>query len=311
MNIISLNGLELDVEEDIIASPLLIAGQRKYGKSNLCKQLVKLMQDKVRVVVIDVMGEYDGLGLLHWDIKIENTVAMPAMLEESIRIDLSGVKLQDMFAYLAEFLEQLYYHQEKYKIPTVLVMEEAHRLVPEKGRVRMFPEQKKVVYWALEISATGRHHELGYIAIARRGAEIAKDIVNQCDSFILGRMKRSDSKALGVDSKVSERISKFGLGQFVLFNGEEKWFSVDRVVQDIEPKVGVPQEQKGIGRGLFARRKEGKIHITRTKIVMPIVVILVALFCAVEPFWSIPIVAGSLLYLTYLFFEKKRENENL
>jgi DNA helicase HerA-like ATPase len=46
----------------------------------------------------------------------------------------------------------------------------------------------KVIYWAWEIAARGRHCGLGYVCIARRAAEVAKAVLSQCPTRFIFKL---------------------------------------------------------------------------------------------------------------------------
>jgi len=109
----------------------------------------------------------------------------------SLILDLRNATLAESYSALANFLESLYQAEGQYNRPFVLIMEEAHVLVPEVGRVRLKEirdAQNKVIYWTWEIAARGRHRGLGYICIARRAAEVAKAVLSQCPTRIIFKL---------------------------------------------------------------------------------------------------------------------------
>ena len=198
--------LELDVHDYMISQPLAIIGIRWIGKSyeagKMCEQLCEVKQP---FVVIDPEGEY-------WTLKerypvivaavdkpvgrpkgykadlivtAENAATLARRIAEkgySVVLDSRNATMADQYAVLGNFLEALYEAEAEYNRPLVVFMEEAHVLIPEIGRVRLpgiKKMQDKVIYWAWEIAARGRHRGLGYVCIARRAAEVAKAVLSQ------------------------------------------------------------------------------------------------------------------------------------
>jgi hypothetical protein len=99
--------------------------------------------------------------------------------------------MADLYAVLGNFLEALYEAEGQYNRPLVVFMEETHVLIPEIGRVRLPGIKKlqdKVIYWAWEIAARGRHRGLGYVCIARRAAEVAKAVLSQCPTRFIFKL---------------------------------------------------------------------------------------------------------------------------
>jgi len=207
--------LELSVQDHLISQPLAEVGIRNSGKSytagKICEQLCEIKQP---FIVIDPEGEY-------WTLKERYPVIVAAVgkpvgrpkgykadlfatsenasllakrvVEKgySLILDLRNATLAESYAALANFLESLYQAEGQHNRPFVLIMEEAHVLVPEVGRVRLKEirdAQNKVIYWTWEIAARGRHRGLGYVCIARRAAEVAKAVLSQCPTRIIFKL---------------------------------------------------------------------------------------------------------------------------
>jgi len=207
--------LELSVQDHLISQPLAEVGIRNSGKSytagKICEQLCEIKQP---FIVIDPEGEY-------WTLKERYSVIVAAVgkpvgrpkgyradlivtsenasllakrvVEKgySIVLDLRNATLAESYAALANFLEALYQAEGQHNRPFVLIMEEAHVLVPEVGRVRLKEirdAQNKVIYWTWEIAARGRHRGLGYVCIARRAAEVAKAVLSQCPTRVIFKL---------------------------------------------------------------------------------------------------------------------------
>jgi len=207
--------LELKIQDNLISQPLAEIGMRNSGKSytvgRMCEDLCEVKQP---FIVIDPEGEY-------WTLKERYPVILAAVgrpvgrpkgykadliatsenapllarrvVEKgySLILDLRNATLAESYSALANFLESLYQAEGQYNRPFVLIMEEAHVLVPEVGRVRLKEirdAQNKVIYWTWEIAARGRHRGLGYICIARRAAEVAKAVLSQCPTRIIFKL---------------------------------------------------------------------------------------------------------------------------
>ena len=207
--------LELSVQDHLISQPLAVIGIRNQGKSffvgKLCEELCEVKQP---FVVIDPEGEY-------WSLRekypvviaavgkpvgrpkgykadlIVNAETAPVLARRiaekgySLVLDLRNATMAESYEALGGFLEALYGAEAEYNRPLVLIMEEAHVLVPEVGRVRL-PSIKKaqdrVIYWTYEIAARGRHRGLGYVAVARRAAEVAKAVLSQAPNRVIFKL---------------------------------------------------------------------------------------------------------------------------
>ncbi|MEM3618151.1 MAG: DUF87 domain-containing protein [Candidatus Bathyarchaeia archaeon] len=207
--------LELDVHDYMISQPLAIIGIRWIGKSfvagKMCEQLCEVKQP---FVVIDPEGEY-------WTLRERYAVIVAAVGKPigrpkgyradlmvtpetastlarriaekgySVVLDSRNATMADQYAVLGNFLEALYEAEGQYNRPLVVFMEEAHVLIPEIGRVRLPGIKKlqdKVIYWAWEIAARGRHRGLGYVCVARRAAEVAKAVLSQCPTRFIFKL---------------------------------------------------------------------------------------------------------------------------
>jgi len=228
--------LELNVHDHMISQPLAIIGIRWIGKSyeagKMCEQLCEVKQP---FVVIDPEGEY-------WTLKERYPVIVAAVGKPvgrpkgykadlivtsetaatlarriagkgySVVLDSRNATMADQYAVLGNFLEALYEAEAEYNRPLVVFMEEAHVLIPEIGRVRLPGIKKlqdKVIYWAWEVAARGRHRGLGYVCIARRAAEVAKAVLSQCPTrFIFKLVDPADLSWLRESGFTKEEIDE-------------------------------------------------------------------------------------------------------
>ncbi|RLE53284.1 MAG: hypothetical protein DRJ30_07025 [Candidatus Methanomethylicota archaeon] len=238
---------KLDVQRHLIETGLAILGRRGSGKSYLvgkiCEELCEVKQP---FIIIDDRGEYYtlrerypvviiSLGTpKHYTPDIANVTPemskaiVKATLEtnQSLIIDLKPATMLEKFRFLAEFLPILYKEAERQMKPYVLIMDEAHRLTPEKSMIRLREVreyQNKVIYWVYEIAATGRHLGLGFISVARRPAEISKSILTQCELRIWFKVSGVDLERLKeeVSSELAEKVKGFSSGTAVVTGLDE------------------------------------------------------------------------------------------
>ena len=228
--------LELNVHDNMISQPLAVIGIRWIGKSymagKMCEQLCEVKQP---FVVIDPEGEF-------WTLRERYAVIVAAVGKPvgrpkgykadlivtpetastlarriaekgySVVLDSRNATMTDQYAVLGNFLETLYEAEAEYNRPLVVFMEEAHVLIPEIGRVRLPGIKKlqdKVIYWAWEIAARGRHRGLGYVCIARRAAEVAKAVLSQSPTrFIFKLVDPADLAWLRESGFTKEEIEE-------------------------------------------------------------------------------------------------------
>jgi len=232
----------LDLHSHLIERGLAILGMRGSGKSWTAGVVAEELADKgIPFIAIDLMGEYKTLrekfpviiaaigSPEYADIKGLTPDSARTLAEKivnmgvSLILDLKFGTMLQRYTVLAAFLEGLYHTEEKATRPYVLIMDEAHRITPEKGVIKLRgvrEAQQKVEYWVYEIGATGRHYGLGFIAVARRTAEISKMTLTQCELKIAHKV---------VDPIDLERLREYGLPHDML-EKVKKFKSGDAVV---------------------------------------------------------------------------------
>ena len=244
---------ELDVQEHLIDSGLAIIGKRGTGKSycvgKICEELVEVGQP---FIIIDVMGQYYtlkqkypvaviSLGEEEYaDIK-EVTPEMAenlarAILEsgQSTVIDVSYGTMLEQYKFMAEFFKAFYEHAKQVARPVVLVIDEIHRITPEKSMLKLrevSKYQNEVTYWVAEIARTGRKHGIGYIVAGQREAETAKTSLTQCEIQINFKVTGIDFENLRkrIDSQLAERVKHFDKGEAIVLGFEEEFIvRIDR-----------------------------------------------------------------------------------
>lgn len=239
---------ELDIDEHLINSGLAIIGKRGTGKSyavgKICEQLAEVGQP---FVIVDVEGQYYTLRKeyrvlvlsigdeSYADLKnitpdMAESIAM-AVLEtgQSVVIDLSSGTMLEQYKFMREFFEAFYTQARKKQRPIVLVVDEIHRITPERSMITLKEVkeyQSKVTYWMAEIARTGRKHGIGYIVAGQREAETAKTSLTQCEIQINFKVKGIDLDNLRkkVGSEIAERVKKLKVGEAVVLGFDEEFF---------------------------------------------------------------------------------------
>lgn len=236
------NQLKLSVSERLISRGLAIFGMRGSGKSYTCgviaEELARIGQP---FIVIDIMGEYYTLrekfpvlivGLKATDytdlhgLRPEHAEPLAKLVVEnglSLVLDLSRGTMLEKVSFLADFLEALYKVEEEARRPYVLIVDEAHRIAPEKGLPRLdriSKALKKAFYWLYEIAATGRHIGIGLVITVRRPAEISKSVLAQAEVKIVHKLTDpTDLKKLheeGLPSELDEVVRSLEPGEAVV-----------------------------------------------------------------------------------------------
>ena len=232
----------LDVQKHLIERGLAILGIRGSGKSYLSGKICEELAEKNQpFVVIDIMGEYYTLKEKYpivviaqgnpdyADIKNITSEMAPAIANvifkahRPVVLDLGSGSMLEKYKFLAKFLEAFYEtaKNRERKVPVILIMDEAHRLLPEKSIIRLKEVrefQDKVMYYTYEIAATGRHFGLGFVCIVRRAAEISKSILTQTELKIFFKVTDIDLDRLREETsrEIIEMVRKFEPGVAVV-----------------------------------------------------------------------------------------------
>jgi len=249
--------LALSIHDHIISQPLAEVGIRNSGKSYMAGKICEeLCMAKQPFIVIDPEGEYWTLRERYPVIVtavgkpvgrpkgykadlIINSETAPILARRvaekgySLVLDLRNATMAESYEVLGAFLEALYLAEAEYNRPLVLIMEEAHVLVPEVGRVRLSSIKKtqdKVIYWTYEIAARGRHRGLGYICIARRAAEVAKAILSQAPNRIIFKLVDPTDLAWlresGLNKEEIESVKRLPQGKALVIGVREEHFYI-------------------------------------------------------------------------------------
>jgi uncharacterized protein len=119
---------------------------------------------------------------------------VPGGLVSSIRIvDISGLPNEvagPLAAMLARilFLYKLYQTQEERdRDPLLLVCEEAHRYVPDRGEAEYAAAQSAI----RRIAREGRKYGFGLMLVSQRPADVDSTVISQCNTWIVLRLTNS------------------------------------------------------------------------------------------------------------------------
>jgi len=237
----------LDVHRHLVDRGLAVLGMRGGGKSWTTGVIAEeLALHKFPFLIVDLMGEYKtlrerfpvlivALGNPDYaDIKNVSAEQAKLLAEKIVQLGISAVldlkfgTMLERYNFLAAFLEGFYHIEEKLKKPYVLIMDEAHRITPEKGVIKLKEVtrvQQKVEYWVYEIGATGRHYGIGFIAVARRPAEISKMTLSQCELKIVHKtvdpIDLDRLREYGLSNDLIEKVRLFKPGDAVVIGLEE------------------------------------------------------------------------------------------
>ncbi|AQL41224.1 ATPase [Halorientalis sp. IM1011] len=196
---------------EVLTGRGFVTGKSGSGKSNSASVIAENLLDAgFGILIVDIDGEYYGLKeeyeILHvgadeeCDIQVTTEHAgkiASLALEQNVPIilDVSSFLDEDEAeTLLTEVSKQLFAKEKKLKQPFLMLVEEVHEWIPEKGSVT---EAGKML---IKIAKRGRKHGLGMVGISQRPADVKKDFITQCDWLVWHRLTWNN------DTKVVSRI---------------------------------------------------------------------------------------------------------
>lgn len=130
---------------------------------------------KLEHIIVQLVGQIQGDGGIDQDIRI---------------IDISGLPNEvagPLAAMLARLLFQYKVYQtteERRRDPVVLVCEEAHRYVPDRGEAEYAAAQTAI----RRIAREGRKYGIGLMLVSQRPADIESTVISQCGTWLVLRL---------------------------------------------------------------------------------------------------------------------------
>jgi len=215
-------------------------GKSGAGKSNSVSVIAeRLLDNGFGLLIVDVDGEYYGLKeeyeLLHvgadeeCDIQVtpdhaEKLATLALERNVPIILDVSSyLEESEAEAVLTAVARHLFAKAKKQKQPFLVVVEEIHEYIPEKGSVgnagRML----------IKIGKRGRKHGLGIVGISQRPADVKKDFITQCDWLLWHRLTwDNDTNVVGrmLDGEYASAVEDLADGEGFLMTD---WAETERV----------------------------------------------------------------------------------
>jgi DNA helicase HerA-like ATPase len=209
-----------------------ITGKSGSGKSNTASVVAeKLLDNGFGLLIVDIDGEYYGLKeeyeILHvggdeeCDIQVTEDHAgkiASLALEQNVPIILdisSFLDEEEAETLLTEVAKQVFAKAKKQKQPFLMLVEECHEWMPEKGSMG------EVGKMLIKIGKRGRKHGLGIVGISQRPADVKKDYITQCDWLVWHRLTwNNDTKVVGriLDSKYADAVEDLDDGEAFMMN---------------------------------------------------------------------------------------------
>ncbi len=215
-------------------------GKSGAGKSNSVSVIAeKLLDNGFGLLIVDVDGEYYGLKeeyeLLHvgadeeCDIQVtpdhaEKLATLALERNVPIILDVSSyLEESEAEAVLTAVARHLFAKAKKQKQPFLVVVEEIHEYIPEKGSVGNAGQM------LIKIGKRGRKHGLGIVGISQRPADVKKDFITQCDWLLWHRLTwDNDTNVVGrmLDGEYASAVEDLADGEGFLMTD---WAETERV----------------------------------------------------------------------------------
>jgi hypothetical protein len=253
-------GRDVDIDlETLLVTRALVQGASGAGKSRFLRRLAEQAFGKVPIIILDPEGEFASLrerfdfvlagrgGETPADPRSAAMLATKLLeLRASAVCDLYSMKPLDRHTFVRLFIEALLNADKRLWHPYLIMVDEAHRMCPEKGAGESEASEAMTA-----LSTDGRKHGLCAIYATQRLGKLRKDAAAELLNVFIGqtfididRMRAAD--ALGVPKgkeqrelfarlKVLSRGSFYGLGQAVSLDA-----TLIKIgdVQTTHPKVG-------------------------------------------------------------------------
>jgi len=165
----------------------------EYSKSSAASVLdkLKVLRKDSRLMFLMKNWKEDDDSLS----KILNQfVGVSTEADKDVRIiDISGLPNEvagPLTAVIARLLFQYKVHQkqsEKIKDPILIVCEEAHRYVPDKGEAQYAAAQNAI----RRIAREGRKYGIGLMLVSQRPADVDSTVISQCGTWVVLRLTNS------------------------------------------------------------------------------------------------------------------------
>jgi DNA helicase HerA-like ATPase len=169
--------------------PITATDFAKSFKSILDKLSVLRMDPRIRFLMNELTEQSPTLGKiisqLVGDIPSENSTNLDIRI-----VDISGLPNEvagPLSAMLARLLFQYKVYQtgeERKHDPVLLVCEEAHRYVPDRGEAEYAAAQSSI----RRIAREGRKYGIGLMLVSQRPADIESTVISQCGTWLVLRL---------------------------------------------------------------------------------------------------------------------------
>lgn len=237
----------------LIETRCLIQANSGGGKSFLIRKLLEETHGKVQQIVLDMEGEFATLrecfdfilagkgGDIPADPKTADLLARKILeLETSLIVDLYELKKHERIRFVKNFVDALVNAPKELYHPVLVVIDEAHVFVPEKG-------ESEAMSAVVDLATRGRKRGFAAVLATQRLSKLHKDVAAECLNKFIGRTsldidrKRAGDELGFISQKDNLALRNLKPGQFYLYgpaiSDEVKLIQVGDV-KTTHPKAG-------------------------------------------------------------------------
>ncbi len=230
------DGVAIDVDR-LLVSRLLLQANSGGGKSYALRRLLEQTHGHCQHIVIDPEGEFHTLrerfdyvlagkgGDCAASVDTAELLARRLLeLGVSAVVDISELG-QNRPAFVAKFLDALVGAPRELWHPVLVVVDEAHKFCPEKGKARKKAERVSIEDSSAAVVAlmdSGRKRGFCGVLATQRISKLNKDATAECNNKLIGRSVELDAKRaaeeLGLASREAiQQLRKLRAGEFFVF----------------------------------------------------------------------------------------------
>lgn len=214
--------------DSLIDTRLLIQANSGGGKSWAIRKLLEETHGKVQQIILDIEGDFASLrekydyilAAKNGDIGVnprsaELLARKVLELKADIIIDLYELKQHERIKFVRLFLDSMINAPKDLWHPVLVIIDEAHIFVPEKG-------QAESAGAVIDLMTRGRKRGFCGVLATQRLSKLHKDAAAECNNKMIGRtgldidMKRAADE-LGITAKEALNLRDLEPGSFFVF----------------------------------------------------------------------------------------------
>ncbi|RJT07515.1 ATP-binding protein [Halococcus sp. IIIV-5B] len=211
---------------EVVTGRGAILGKSGSGKSNSAMVVIEgLLNRGIPMLIVDVEGEYVSLKeeyeVLHAGAHDECDVTVSVhsastivstVLDRSVPVVLDVSEFfndEDLTELIAEVSRRLFNRQKSEQKPTLLVLEECHEFIPQRGK----DDASETL---IKITKRGRKRGLGILGLSQRPADVDKAFITQADWLVFHRLTWPNDTAVVkdvIDADHAEAVQSLDTGE--------------------------------------------------------------------------------------------------